>query len=165
MPDDSSTRSTSSRLAVELCGLKLASPIVLLSGCVGFGEEYTRIEGFSNADVGAIVLKGTTLAPRLGNPAHRVWETPAGMLNAIGLQNIGVDAFVRERLPALREAGARVVANYPFGPRANTALNATLLSYGDDLNLGLNIDPAAVSDIDALMADIACSYEELLGIA
>ena len=62
-------------------------------------------------------------------------------------------------------AGARVIANYPFGPRANTALNATLLSYGDDLNLGLNIDPAAVADIDTLMADIAYSYEELLGIA
>ena len=58
-----------SRLALEFCGLKLASPIVLLSGCVGFGEEYTRIEGFSNAAVGAIVLKGTTLAPRLGNRA------------------------------------------------------------------------------------------------
>ena len=59
-------------LAVDYCGLKLASPIVLLSGCVGFGEEYTRVEGFSNTDVGAIVLKGTTGEPRLGNPAHRV---------------------------------------------------------------------------------------------
>ena len=76
-------------LAVEFCGLKLASPIVLLSGCVGFGEEYTRVEGFSNRDVGAIVLKGTTREPRLGNPAHRVYETPMGMLNAIGLQNPG----------------------------------------------------------------------------
>jgi WS/DGAT/MGAT family acyltransferase len=62
-------------------------------------------------------------------------------------------------------AGARVLANYPFGPRTNTALNATLLSYGDDLNLGLNIDPAAVTDIDALMTDIGSSFEELLGIA
>ena len=62
-------------------------------------------------------------------------------------------------------AGQRVIASYPFGPRTNTALNATLLSYGDDLNLGLNIDPAAVTDIDALMADIADSFDELLGIA
>ena len=62
-------------------------------------------------------------------------------------------------------AGARVIANYPFGPRANTALNATLLSYCDDLNLGLNIDPAAVTDIDTLMADIAYSFDALLGIA
>ncbi len=57
---------------MNLCGLQLDSPIVLLSGCVGFGEEYTRVRGFTNTDVGAIVLKGTTLEPRLGNPAHRI---------------------------------------------------------------------------------------------
>ncbi|HWJ06479.1 MAG TPA: dihydroorotate dehydrogenase [Steroidobacteraceae bacterium] len=88
-------------LAVDFCGLRLASPIVLLSGCVGFGEEYTRVDGFSNRDVGAIVLKGTTREPRLGNPPHRVYETPAGMLNAIGLQNPGVDVVVDRILPAL----------------------------------------------------------------
>jgi dihydroorotate dehydrogenase (NAD+) catalytic subunit len=88
-------------LAVDFCGLRLASPIVLLSGCVGFGEEYTRVEGFSNRDVGAIVLKGTTREPRLGNPAHRVYETPMGMLNAIGLQNPGVDQVVDKILPTL----------------------------------------------------------------
>ena len=88
-------------LAVDFCGLRLASPIVLLSGCVGFGEEYTRVAGFSNRDVGAIVLKGTTREPRLGNPAHRVYETPMGMLNAIGLQNPGVDHVVDRILPTL----------------------------------------------------------------
>ena len=88
-------------LAVDFCGLRLASPIVLLSGCVGFGEEYTRVDGFSNRDVGAVVLKGTTREPRLGNPAHRVYETPAGMLNAIGLQNPGVDVVVDRILPTL----------------------------------------------------------------
>src|SRR5262250_1172938 len=88
-------------LSIEFCGLKLDSPIVLLSGCVGFGEEYTRVEGFSNRDAGAIVLKGTTLAPRLGNPPHRVFETPAGMLNAIGLQNPGTDHVVQKILPTL----------------------------------------------------------------
>jgi len=88
-------------LAVDFCGLRLASPIVLLSGCVGFGEEYTRVEGFSNRDVGAIVLKGTTREPRLGNPAHRVYETPMGMLNAIGLQNPGADYVVDRILPTL----------------------------------------------------------------
>ena len=88
-------------LAVDFCGLRLASPIVLLSGCVGFGEEYTRVEGFSNRDVGAIVLKGTTREPRLGNPAHRVYETPMGMLNAIGLQNPGADYVVDQILPTL----------------------------------------------------------------
>ena len=88
-------------LAVDFCGLRLASPIVLLSGCVGFGEEYTRVEGFSNRDVGAIVLKGTTREPRLGNPAHRVYETPMGMLNAIGLQNPGADHVIDRILPTL----------------------------------------------------------------
>ncbi len=88
-------------LAVDFCGLRLASPIVLLSGCVGFGEEYTRVDGFSNRDVGAIVLKGTTREPRLGNPAHRVYETPMGMLNAIGLQNPGADYVIEQILPTL----------------------------------------------------------------
>ena len=62
-------------------------------------------------------------------------------------------------------AGARVLASYPFGPRTNTALNATLLSYGDDLNLGLNIDPAAVTDPDALMTDISDSFDALFEIS
>jgi dihydroorotate dehydrogenase (NAD+) catalytic subunit len=98
-------------LQVDFCGLLLRSPIVLLSGCVGFGEEYTRVEGYSNADVGAVVLKGTTLEPRLGNPPHRVCETPMGMLNAIGLQNPGVDKVVDEILPGLDFAETRFIAN------------------------------------------------------
>ena len=99
------------RLETEFCGLKLNSPTVLLSGCVGFGEEYTRVEGFSNSDAGAIVLKGTTLEPRLGNPPHRIWETPDGMLNAIGLQNPGVDRVVNEILPQLDFSETRFIAN------------------------------------------------------
>jgi dihydroorotate dehydrogenase (NAD+) catalytic subunit len=98
-------------LAVRLCGLTLTSPIVLLSGCVGFGEEYTRVQGFSNRDAGAIVLKGTTGEPRLGNAPHRVYETPDGMLNAIGLQNPGVDYVVREILPGLDFSETRFIAN------------------------------------------------------
>jgi dihydroorotate dehydrogenase (NAD+) catalytic subunit len=98
-------------LHVDFLGLSLASPIVLLSGCVGFGEEYTRVEGFSNRDVGAAVLKGTTLEPRLGNPPHRVCETPMGMLNAIGLQNPGVDRVVDDILPGLDFSETRFIAN------------------------------------------------------
>lgn len=99
------------RLAIDLCGLRLRTPLVLLSGCVGFGEEYTRVEGFSNADAGAVCLKGTTLAPRLGNPAHRVYETPGGMLNAIGLQNPGARAVVDDILPRLDFSETRFIAN------------------------------------------------------
>jgi len=98
-------------LYTDLCGVRMDSPIVLLSGCVGFGEEYTRIEGFSNRDVGAIVLKGTTGDARLGNPPHRVYETPMGMLNSIGLQNPGVDVVVDEILPGLDFAETRFIAN------------------------------------------------------
>jgi dihydroorotate dehydrogenase (NAD+) catalytic subunit len=98
-------------LALKFCGLNFASPIVLLSGCVGFGEEYTRIEGFSNRDTGAVVLKGTTGKPRLGNPPHRVYETPAGMLNAIGLQNPGVEYVVGSILPQLDFSETRFIAN------------------------------------------------------
>jgi len=98
-------------LPVDFCGLSLRSPIVLLSGCVGFGEEYTRVEGFSNADVGAIVLKGTTGKARLGNPPHRVTETAMGMINAIGLQNPGVDHVVDHILPTLDFGETRFFAN------------------------------------------------------
>ena len=98
-------------LHVDFCGLTFASPIVLLSGCVGFGEEYTRIEGFSNSDVGAVVLKGTTGEPRLGNAPHRICETPMGMLNSIGLQNPGVARVVDEILPGLDFGETRFIAN------------------------------------------------------
>jgi dihydroorotate dehydrogenase (NAD+) catalytic subunit len=98
-------------LATRFCGLELASPIVLLSGCVGFGEEYTRVAGFSNRDVGAIVLKGTTGLARAGNPPHRLAETPEGMLNAIGLQNPGAEHVVRSILPSLDFGETRFFAN------------------------------------------------------
>ena len=98
-------------LSIDFCGLEFSSPLVLLSGCVGFGEEYTRVKGFSNRDVGGVCLKGTTLQPRLGNQPHRVCETPMGMLNAIGLQNPGVDYVVQHILPQLDFTETRFIAN------------------------------------------------------
>jgi len=97
----SSEQGKSVDLSIEFAGLKLQTPLVLLSGCVGFGQEYTRIEGFSNHDVGAVILKGTTVEPRMGNAPHRVYETPSGMLNAIGLQNPGTRYVIDEILPNL----------------------------------------------------------------
>ena len=99
------------KLNIDFCGLQFNSPLVLLSGCVGFGEEYTRINGFSNKDVGAICLKGTTLKPRLGNSPHRISETYLGMLNAIGLQNPGSQVVVDEYLPNLDFSETRFIAN------------------------------------------------------
>ncbi|MCP4994237.1 MAG: dihydroorotate dehydrogenase [Gammaproteobacteria bacterium] len=98
-------------LTIDFCGLKFDTPLVLLSGCVGFGEEYTRVKGFSNRDAGAVCLKGTTMEPRLGNAPHRVCETPEGMINAIGLQNPGADWVVDEILPKLDFGETRFIAN------------------------------------------------------
>jgi dihydroorotate dehydrogenase (NAD+) catalytic subunit len=99
------------KLATDFCGMKFNSPQVLLSGCVGFGEEYTRVDGFSNTDVGAICLKGTTLELRLGNSPHRLMETPMGMLNAIGLQNPGSAVVVDDYLANLDFEETRFIAN------------------------------------------------------
>ena len=99
------------RLAVDFCGVNFQTPLVLLSGCVGFGEEYTRVKGFSNRDVGGICLKGTTAEPRLGNAPHRVYETPMGMINAIGLQNPGSRYVVEKILPTLDFEETRFIAN------------------------------------------------------
>ncbi|HBC57401.1 MAG TPA: dihydroorotate dehydrogenase [Gammaproteobacteria bacterium] len=101
----------SSSLKVDFCGLELNSPIVLLSGCVGFGDEYTRVNGFSLSEVGAVCLKGTTLEPRLGNTPHRICETAGGMLNSIGLQNPGVQTVVDEILPKLDHKLTHYIAN------------------------------------------------------
>ena len=98
-------------ISTEFLGLVLRSPIVLLSGCVGFGDEYSRVEGFSNKSIGGAVLKGTTLEPRLGNAPHRIVETPAGVLNSIGLQNPGVDEVVDAILPSLEPPETHYFAN------------------------------------------------------
>lgn len=128
-------------LHVDFCGLSFATPIVLLSGCVGFGEEYTRVDGYSNADVGAVVLKGTTGAARLGNPPHRVCETPMGMLNAIGLQNPGVDTVVDDILPGLDFSETRFIANVS---------GSTIEEYE------LVTERFDDSDIDAIEINISC---------
>ena len=137
-------------LRTELCGLQMASPIVLLSGCVGFGEEYTRVEGFSNRDVGAVCLKGTTGQLRLGNPPHRVYETPDGMLNAIGLQNPGVDTVVEEILPGLDFSETRFIANVS---------GSTIEEYE---YVTKRFDD---SDIDAIEINISCPNVKEGGVA
>ncbi|MBC8519756.1 MAG: dihydroorotate dehydrogenase [Gammaproteobacteria bacterium] len=98
-------------LAIEFCGIRMKTPVVLLSGCVGFGEEYTRITGYSNQEVGAICLKGTTLEARLGNTPHRVIETPGGMINSIGLQNPGARHVIEDIIPRLDLSETRYIAN------------------------------------------------------
>jgi dihydroorotate dehydrogenase (NAD+) catalytic subunit len=111
MASDTMNDNDKQMLASEFCGMRFETPLVLLSGCVGFGEEYTRVKGFSNRDVGAVCLKGTTLKPRLGNPPHRLAETPMGMLNSIGLQNPGTEQVVNGILPNLDFSETRFIAN------------------------------------------------------
>jgi dihydroorotate dehydrogenase (NAD+) catalytic subunit len=97
------------RLDVELGPLGLRNPVLTASGTFGYGVEYADL--FDLSRLGGICVKGISLEPRAGNPPPRVCETPAGMLNSIGLANIGYDAFVSEQLPRLRELGATVIVN------------------------------------------------------
>ncbi len=99
-------------LAVEIAGLKLKNPVMVASGTFGYGEEYAPYIDLNG--LGAIVTKGLSLKPKLGNPTPRIIETPSGMLNAIGLQNVGIEAFIKVKLPFLKKFDLPVIANF-FG--------------------------------------------------
>lgn len=137
-------------LQTSFCGMSLNSPIILLSGCVGFGEEYTRIKGFSNSDVGAVCLKGTTLEPRLGNKLHRIAETPNGMLNAIGLQNPGTNSVINDIMPGLNKKETKFIINIS---------GSTVEEYGE---IAKHFDD---SDIDAIEINISCPNVKEGGVA
>ena len=96
-------------LSVRIGSLTLRNPVIAASGCFGYGVEYADVVDLSS--LGGVAVKGLFLAERNGHPAPRIVETPAGMLNAIGLQGIGVRRFVAEKLPELRERGATVIVN------------------------------------------------------
>lgn len=98
-----------SRLATSLCGVHLKSPVLAASGTYGYGVEFEKLADLTR--VAGIVVKGLSREPIEGNPPPLVWETQAGMLNSIGLQNIGVRAFIAEKLPALRKFDTAVFAN------------------------------------------------------
>ena len=99
-------------LSVEIAGIKLRNPVMPASGTFGYGEEYTPFLDLEK--IGAIVTKGLSLKPRAGNPTPRIAETTSGMLNAIGLQNVGIDAFIEHKMPFLRTVNTPVIANF-FG--------------------------------------------------
>jgi dihydroorotate dehydrogenase (NAD+) catalytic subunit len=98
-------------LSTRIGSLHLKNPFIAASGCFGYGNEYAEAGVVDLASLGAVVVKGLFLAEREGHPPPRIVETPAGMLNAIGLQGIGVHRFVRDRLPELRQRGAVVIVN------------------------------------------------------
>jgi dihydroorotate dehydrogenase (NAD+) catalytic subunit len=95
--------------SVRIGSLELKNPVLTASGCFGYGLEFDDF--FDVSTLGGICTKGLSLKPRDGNAPHRICETPAGMLNAIGLANVGVEAFCRDKLPILRERGVTVIAN------------------------------------------------------
>lgn len=147
-------------LRVNLGGMELANPVVMASGTFGYGFDY---EGLVEPEiVGAVCVKGTTLLPRAGNKPPRIAETPCGMLNSIGLQNPGIEAFIREHLPRLRERGATVIANIAGDTIEEYAQMATMLEAtpgiaGIELNVScpniarggmhFGVDPASVHRI------------------
>ena len=96
-------------LEVNIGGLKLKNPVMTASGTYGFGREYS--EYYDLSKLGAVVVKGLTLQPREGNKVPRIAETPAGMLNSVGLQNPGIEAFMEQELPFLRKYDTAVIAN------------------------------------------------------
>ena len=142
--------SMQNNLQTSFCGMPLNSPIILLSGCVGFGEEYTRIKGFSNSDIGAVCLKGTTLEPRLGNKLHRLAETPNGMLNSIGLQNPGTKTVIDEIMPGLDKNETKFIINIS---------GSSVEEYGE---IAKHFDN---TDIDAIEINISCPNVKEGGVA
>jgi dihydroorotate dehydrogenase (NAD+) catalytic subunit len=96
-------------LKVEVGGIKMKNPVMTASGTFGYGEEFTPFINLNK--LGGMILKGITLKPKMGNPPPRIIETPSGMLNAIGLQNVGVEALIKEKLPQLQKYNTPVIIN------------------------------------------------------
>ena len=96
-------------LSVELAGIRLRNPVIAASGTFGYGEEFARFVDLKR--IGAVVVKGTSAKPIAGNSPPRLFPTPSGMLNSIGLENVGVEAFIRDKMPFLRDAGCSVFVN------------------------------------------------------
>ncbi len=136
-------------LRVRIGELHLRNPVLTASGTFGYGRELTAFVNPSR--LGGIVVKGISLAPRPGNPPPRVVETACGMLNAIGLENVGVERFISDKLPFLRQTGTRVIVNI---------LGDTVEEYG---RLAGRL--AGVEGIDALEVNISCPNVKKGGVA
>lgn len=135
-------------LTTEIAGIQMKTPIMTGSGTFGFGEEYADFLALDQ--IGAIVVKGTTLKPRSGNQGVRIAETPSGMLNCIGLENPGADAFLQQILPRIRQLGSPIIVNISGG---------SVEEYGE-LAAKLDVDGVA-----ALELNISCPNVKEGGIA
>lgn len=124
-------------LATDLCGIKMKTPILTGSGTFGFGEEFADFVDLSS--IGGVVVKGTTLKPRRGNDGVRITETPAGMLNCIGLENPGVEVFLKETLPRIRQYDMNVIVNISGSSVEDYGLLAEKLDATDIAAIEVNI--------------------------
>ncbi len=145
-------------LQVNLNGLELKNPVTVASGTFGFGREFSQ--WFDLSLLGAISVKGLTLEPRQGNDAPRVAETPMGMLNSVGLQNPGVESFIREDLPWLRQFDTKIIANINGNTIDEYCAIAQRISETDIDSLELNIScPNVKAGGMAFGTDPAMVYE------
>lgn len=137
MSDQVINKNKRPNLEVEIAGLKLRNPVMPASGTFGYGEEY---EPFLDLEkIGAIVTKGLSLKPKAGNPTPRIAETISGMLNAIGLQNVGVDVFIKHKVPFLKKINTPTIVNF-FGN--------TLEEYGEVASRLNDIDEIAAAELN-----------------
>ncbi|HAJ26224.1 MAG TPA: dihydroorotate dehydrogenase [Syntrophus sp. (in: bacteria)] len=136
-------------LAVEIGALKLKNPVMTASGTFGYGDEYAPYVDLNR--LGAIIVKGLSLKPRHGNPSPRIMETPAGMLNAIGLQNVGVKSFIKNKLPYLRQFDTAIIANV----------------YGETIEEYLRVSEilTAAGGVHALEINVSCPNVKKGGVA
>lgn len=135
-------------LSVDIAGLKLKNPVISASGTYGFGREFSQYMDLN--ELGAISVKGLTLKPRQGNKPPRIAETPAGILNSVGLQNPGVEAFIKEEIPFLRKYNLAIIANIAGNTVEEYCHMAEILSH---------------SDIDAIELNVSCPNVKLGGVA
>lgn len=135
-------------LEVEIAGIKLKNPILTASGTFGYGEEFSGLMDVNR--LGGLITKGISLRPKAGNPTPRIAETVSGMLNAIGLQNVGIDAFVEHKVPFLRGVNTAVIVNF-FGN--------TLEEYGEVAKR-----LSEIPEVDGVELNISCPNVKQGGI-
>lgn len=135
-------------MSVNLAGVVLKNPVVVASGTFGFGREYGRFYDLS--ELGGICAKGLTLHPRTGNPAPRIAETPMGILNSVGLENPGVDAFIAGELPFLRKFDTKIIAN---------------ISGNTPEEYGVMCEKLSAAGVDMIEVNISCPNVKAGGLA
>ena len=135
-------------MSVQLAGITLKSPVVVASGTFGFGREYGQF--FDLSELGGICCKGLTLYRREGNPPPRIAETPMGILNSVGLQNPGVDAFIEHELPFLRQYDVKVIAN---------------ISGNTPEEYGMMCEKLSEAGVDMIEVNISCPNVKAGGLA